>query len=321
MVAPIKEAKLPLCYRISEKPLPVGERVGVRGKPKIRLRCYKIGFIPGELMLRKTSYLLLALLLLNISSLLLYAGIGVEPTVTELSLSPGKRKSGSFMVLNDEDKVIKVKVELEDWPRGRETIDVGSWLEVEPREFELGSGEVKKVKYKIRVPEEAKGELAAMVFFGSLAPAGGGVGIRTRFGVSVYVAIKGTEVVEANIEKLDVAKYSGEDSDNYGINFGVTVGNVGNVHIRPKGKVVIEDKEGSRIKEVDIFYGLPVSPQGKRTFAAIWKRGVLPPGEYKGKATITYGDLYGLRDKISSYETLFSVNEQGEISVEGKEND
>jgi hypothetical protein len=251
----------------------------------------------------------------------LYAWIGVEPTVTELSLSPGEKETGTFTVLNDEDKVVSVKVELEDWMRREEGVEVASWLEVKPHEFELGPGEAKKVKYKIKVPQEVKGELMAMVFFGSLTPGGGGVGIKTRFGVSIYVTIKGTEAVEANIEKLDVAKYGGENSDNYGINFGVTVGNIGNVHIRPKGRVVIEDKEGSRIKEVDILHGLPVLPQGKRTFAAIWKRGVLPPGEYKGEATISYGELYGLKDKISSYETLFSVNEQGEISIKGREND
>jgi len=271
-------------------------------------------------MLRRNFYLLVGLLFLYFSSVL-YAGIGVEPTVTEISLSPGEREKGTFTVSNDGDKAIQVKVEVEDWMRRGERIEVPSWLEVKPLEFELGPGELKKVKYKIEVPGETTGELAAMVFFGSLTSAAGGVGIKTRFGVSIYVAIKGTEIVEANIEKLDVAKYGTEDSDNYGINFGVTVGNMGNVHIRPKGKVAIEAKEGSRIKDVDIFYGLPVLPQGKRTFAANWKGGVLPPGEYKGKATISYGELYGLKDKISIYETLFSVNEQGEISIEGREND
>jgi hypothetical protein len=123
------------------------------------------------------------------------------------------------------------------------------------------------------------------------------------------------------IEKFDVTKYTGEDANNYGINFGVTVENMGNVHIRPKGKVTIGDKEGNRIKEVDIFHGFPVFPRAKRTFPAIWKRGVLPPGEYKAKATINYGELYGLKDRISSYETLFSVNGQGKISIEGRRND
>jgi hypothetical protein len=270
---------------------------------------------------RKFFCISLILLFLNFRPTVLYAWIGVEPTVTELSLPPGERETGTFTVLNDEDKVIRVKVELEDWMRREEGVGVASWLEVKPIEFELAPGTAKKVKYRIDVPEEVKGELVAMVFFGSLTPAGGGVGIKTRFGVSIYVAIKGTEVVEANIEKLDVAKYGGENSDNYGISFGVTVENVGNVHIRPKGKVLVEDREGSRIKDVDIFYGFPVLAQGKRTFAAIWKGGVLSPGEYKGKATISYGELYGLKDKISSYETLFSVDEQGEISIKGRDND
>ncbi len=271
--------------------------------------------------MKKLFYISLALLFLNLSPFLVNAGIGVKPTVTELSLSAGRKKAGIFKVLNDGDKTVKVKVELEDWGRKKEEIRVDSWLKIKPREFELAPGKARRVKYKIEVPEEAEGEMVAMVFFGSLAPAGGGVGIKTRFGVSIYVAVKGTEVVEANIEKFDVTKYAGEDSDNYGINFGVTVENMGNVHIRPKGKVAIDDKEGNRIKEVDISHGFPVFPQGKRAFPAIWKRGVLRPGEYKAKATINYGELYGLKDKISSYEAFFSVNKWGEILVEGRRND
>lgn len=272
-------------------------------------------------MLRRIFYLLVALFFLNLSPFLLYAGIGVKPTVTELSLSPGKRRAGTFTVLNDGDKAVKVKVELEDWRRKEEGVEVDSWLKVKPLEFELGPGKTKKVKYKIEIPQEAEGELVAMVFFGSLAPAGGGVGIKMRFGVSIYVAIKGTEVVEANIEKLDAKNYGSESPENYGINFGVTIENMGNVHIRPKGRVTVEDEEGNRIKELEVFHGFPVFPQAKRTFPAIWKRGVLPPGEYKAKATISYGELYGLKNKISSYETLFSVNKQGEITIEGREND
>jgi len=272
-------------------------------------------------MLKRNLYLLLAVFFLNSFPFLVHAGIGVKPTVTELSLSPGKKKAGIFTVLNDGEETVKVKVELEDWRRREEEVRVDSWLKIKPREFKLAPGKVRKVKYKIKVPEEAEGEMVAMVFFGSLAPAGGGVGIKTRFGVSIYVAIKGTEVVEANIEKFDVTKYAGEDSDNYGINFGVTVENMGNVHIRPKGKVIIDDKEGNRIKEVNISHGFPVFPQAKRAFPAIWKRGVLPPGEYKAKATIYYGELYGSKDKISSYEALFSINKQGEILIEGRRND
>lgn len=272
-------------------------------------------------MLKRNLYLLPALVFLNLSPFLVYGGIGVQPTVTELNLFPGKKKAGTFTVLNDGDKAVKVKVELEDWERREEEVIVDSWLKIKPLEFELTPGKARKVKYRIEVPEEAKGEMMAMVFFSSLVPAGGGVGIKTRFGVSIYVTIKGTEVVEANIEKFDVTKYAGENSDNYGINFGVTVENMGNVHIRPKGKVTVDNKEGNRIKEVDISYGFPVFPQAKRTFPAIWKRGVLPPGEYKAKATINYGELYGLKDRISSYEALFSVNKQGEVLIEGRRND
>lgn len=272
-------------------------------------------------MPRRTLSLLLVLLSLNFSPLLLYAGIGVNPTVTEISLYPGKIRTGAFTVLNDGDKATEVKVELEDWGRKEGGVEVTSWLRIKPLKFELGPGETRKVKYKIEVPKGAKGELMAMVFFGSIVPQGGGVGIQTRFGVSIYVTIKGTEVVEASIEKLNASRYGSESSENSGINFGVTVENRGNVHVRPRGKVTVEDRDGNTVMEVDILYGFPVFPQAKRTFPAIWKGGVLPPGEYKAEATMSYGELYGLKGKICSYETLFSVNEEGEISIEGREND
>lgn len=271
-------------------------------------------------MLGRKLYFLVLLLFLHFSSTI-YAGISVKPTVTEIRLSPGKRKVGTFTVANDGDNSLHIKVEPEDWMKKEETVGVSSWLRVKPLEFELAGGDSRKVKYKIEVPQDAEGELVAMVFFGSITPAGGGLGIQTRFGVSIYVAIEGTEVVEANIEKLDATRYGGGSSDNYGINFGVTVANTGNVHIRPKGKISIENENGERVKDLDIFYGFPVFPQAKRTFPAIWRGGELPPGEYRAKVSINYGELYGLIDKICSYDTVFSVEEGGQVSIQGKDND
>lgn len=75
-------------------------------------------------MLKRNLYLLLALVFLNLSPFLVYGGIGVQPTVTELNLSPGKRKAGTFTVLNDGDKAVKVKVELEDWGEERKKLEL-----------------------------------------------------------------------------------------------------------------------------------------------------------------------------------------------------
>jgi len=266
--------------------------------------------------------LICALVIAILPSNSLFAGIGAEPTVTEISILPGGKAKGIFTVANDGDEPIQVVVQPENWPQKKEAMDVDSWLTIKPEEFKLGPQGTKKVKYKVRVPQEAEGELMSMVFFATTAPAGKAVNIRTRFGVALYVAIKGTEVLEGEILDLKINRVTAKEGREK-LDFIAVVENRGNVHFRPRGKVIIEDGEGKKLDEVEIQYGWPVSPGDKHLYDGYWEPEEILPGSYKAIAIFNYGDIYNELDKQFEKNISFQVTDKGEVvTVEkGKEND
>ena len=242
----------------------------------------------------------------------LFAGIGVEPTVVEKCVSQGGKVKGIFTVVNDGDESVQVVVQPENWPRKREAVDISSWLEIKPEEFELGPKGRKKVKYKVRVPKEAEGELMSMVFFATTAPAGRAVNIRTRFGVALYVTVKGTEVLEGEVSDLKVEKTTSEEKREK-FHFAALVENGGNVHFRPRGKVIIENGEGKKLDEVEMQYGWPVFPDNKQLYRANWQPEEILPGTYRTVAIFNYGDIYSDLDKQFEKNICFEITDKGKI--------
>lgn len=242
----------------------------------------------------------------------LIAGIGVDPTVMEISVSPGGKAKGVFTVVNDGDESVQVVVQPENWPRRKKAIDITSWLKIKPEEFKLGAKGVRKVRYKVKVPKEAEGELMSMVFFATTAPAGRAVNIRTRFGVALYVTIKGTEVLEGEISDFKVKKVKSKEEKEK-LYFTILVENRGNVHFRPRGKVIIEDGEGEKLDEVEVQYGWPVFPENRQLYRANWEPEEILPGTYKAIAIFNYGDIYSELDKQLEKDISFEVTDKGEI--------
>ena len=96
--------------------------------------------------------------------------------------------------------------------------------------------------------------------------------------------------------------------------FGVVVENIGNVHLRPKGKIVIEDRKGKEIKELELTYGWPVYPGKYRAYFGDWKGASLKSGKYKAIATVDYGDTENILKKTVSFE----VDKKGNIEMDEK---
>lgn len=245
----------------------------------------------------------------------LCAEVRVSPTITQLYLASGEEKSDFFSVYNSGGKQISVEAQAEELLKSSEdskSIDINAWLEVEPEKFDIGPGETKSIKYNVKIPKGQRGELRGQIFFATDTDFAGGIGIKNRFGVAVYVAIKGTEVVKAKIAEVAVSKATSkeaikdEGADNKNIKFSVIVQNKGNVHIRPKGKLLVKNREGSIVKELILPYGYPIMPNAGHAYDVIWEETGLVKGKYKIIASIQYGDIYQLN---KNYETqaFFSV--------------
>ena len=225
------------------------------------------------------------------------AGIGVQPTITELRVAPGGAKTGSFRVANSSEEPAAVKVEIEDWLKfrtGESPIDVEAWLFMDETEFELEPNEVRSIGYQIIAPPDIEGELIAMVFFSSQVPGGGTVSITGRFGVALYAGIEGTEVIDADVADLNVS----------GSSLGVVIENKGNVHLRPYGRVIIRDLEGNFVHEGKIPYSAVIFAGKKHAYPMNLDMEGFSSGNYEVEAIFDTGTIY---EKSKTFKKTISI--------------
>jgi len=244
----------------------------------------------------------------------------ISPNRVGLTLPAGEDHAGIFTVGNPGDTPVKIKVSVQDWSSeqyGRVvTKEEGSslsWIKFDPLEVELEPHQSATVNYDITLPDDAKGEYIAMVFFSNIPePSEAAISVISRIGNSLYVIIEGTEVVEAEIGDVSIKSAQPLKVD-------VTVENSGNVHIRPKGKMIIRRKglflSQKDKKPIEISFnkgGFPVLPAREYVYTVKSKE-TLKPGKYSLELDLEYGDGSYLKKIIE-----FKTDKKGGAQVTGK---
>jgi len=258
----------------------------------------------------RCSLLLLATIW-TIASLRSAYAFSVSPARVEISLSAGGNYEGSFTVTNTEEEPILLGVTLEDRSvgtsepgRGRAALE---WLEISPKALEMLPGETETVKYVINVPEASQGEcLARISFTKTPAPGNAMIGVQSVMSFSIYVIIEGTESIMGDISRLYIFNTDP-------LELRVTMKNTGNIHIRPKGKVVLvkEDWFWKRAEEELVLplnkYEFPIYPFSERTLKIKSKEKLLP-GKYKAIMNMEFGPM------VIQKEFSFTVHGDGKAS-------
>ncbi|MDP2913289.1 MAG: hypothetical protein Q8N91_04705 [Candidatus Omnitrophota bacterium] len=260
-----------------------------------------------KLMLKKLGVIFVILSAFLIAGEV-YAGVGVSPTITEITVPANRVTKGVFTVVNSENETLRVTVEPEDWLKlrtGVSGIPLEKWLTIKPMEFDIEPQGVKKVEYAISPPRGYEGELIAMIFFASAVPTEGAFEITSRFGVSIYASVEGTITLACNLDNIKVNK------TDKGVIFSFDLENQGNTHIRPTGDIVITGEDGRKYV-TNIERGFPVYPGSKLNYAVKWKNENPSPGRYDAHITLDYGKIYN-EDKKLEKEVSFTVAEDGSV--------
>ena len=225
------------------------------------------------------------------------AGLSVSPPRTVLQGKPNKTLTGYFTLTNDGEHPLQVRVEPEDWAEGiRGGRGPVPWLRVRPTELMLGPGKLSRVKFTVRIPKDARGELRAQVFFTTReapdASAGdGAVSLRSRLGTIIYVAIESTERIEGDITKVQAFYAPSTQGVKRPDRLEVVMGihNRGNAHIVPEGHVDIRNDKGEIVEAVPLQSGWGLLPNEEDTSRAIGNGVHLQPGRYTLELTIFIG--------------------------------
>jgi hypothetical protein len=219
------------------------------------------------------------------------ASLAVSPSRIVLSVKASKSASGFYTVENRGQEPLSVIVEPEDWTHGaggaRGTV---KWLTVRPREFTLSPGQSRKVKYFVRVPKDAHGELRTQVFF-TMKTVSGSSSIQSRLGTIIYVGVSGTERIEAAFTAVE-AIYSPSTpgiSAPDRMDILLRIHNLSNAHIVPEGTVRIMDERQELVATIPLPPGWGLLPNEEDAYHAISQNVHVAPGRYTMEVSIFCG--------------------------------
>lgn len=244
-------------------------------------------------MRRIARWLMVAALAALVGSPGAQAGVTVSPARVVLRGKPSATLTGFFTVENPGQEPVDVTVEPEDWatglhgPRGRPT----GWLTVKPSRVRLKPGRGARIKFVVKIPKGASGELRSQVFFAAQIGTDSSMPLRSRLGSIVYVGIEDTERIAGQIRDLQ-AFYTASTPDVRRpdrLEVVLRIHNEGNAHIIPEGDVVVRDEAGVSRARVTFPEGWGLLPNQDDLYRAIGHGIHLPPGRYRLEATVRCG--------------------------------
>jgi len=226
------------------------------------------------------------------------AGLRIAPSRIVLQGKPGQSLSGVYTLENTGDAPVDIMVEPEDWSGGIQGAR-GSvpWFRIKPTSLTVRPGKTARVKFSVRIPKDASGEIRTQVFFTTVQGVSeeGAVPLRSRQGVVVYVGIEGTQQLDAAIEGVKVfyaASTPGVSAPDR-LELVFQVHNRSNTHIVPDGHVVVRNAEGNVVARLKVQSGWGLVPNEQDTYRAIGSGVHLQPGPVTIELTLTYGSDFG----------------------------
>lgn len=227
-------------------------------------------------------------------------GLAISPLVFEITGNPGEIIENQIKITNHSESQTEITITIEDIapsdeaghvivePAETETYSVARWVETSHQKFVLASGESQWVTFKITVPEnvEPGGHYGSIVAAGSVIAGNQPTGafLIPRVGALLLLSVPGEVEEKLEIRSFEAPKYS-----EFGpIDFGIRFENMGTVHAKPRGQIIITNWLGQKVAEVP-FPEKNILPGAVRKIDAVWQQKWLWAGKYTATITGSYG--------------------------------
>lgn len=270
---------------------------------------------------KKSFDILLIILSVTFSLVQGQANFTVTPQLVELELVPGGKKTFKVLLVNEGDKDTNrfriVTADVFETEAGNyKVIDKGTskfscadWIKPDSMEITLGPKQGKEIPFEIKAPPKVSGGRYASIVFTLIpkvtpfGPDEAGVGITLHFRIPVQlevtiksgltprpknVVINGIEIIPAQEDR----EYSLllKNAAKNALVVKTTVENRGEMHIKAKGRLLLTDRKGKRLREFPLGAGRGmVLPQTKVKFVSVIKRPLA--GNYVAEAILNYGGV------------------------------
>ncbi len=237
-------------------------------------------------------------------------GIKISPVVLEELVEPGQSFSRQLKISNESETSRTFFAYLRDFnaegesgqarllPPGTERgYTIASWIDITNEGIEFGPGEERIINYVIRVPEDiGPGGYRGAILMGTEPPRlqvdsedkGAGMSIAQQTASLILLQVKGDVDEEASIREFN----SDEDyySTPFNVDFLIRIENTGNVHVKPRGAIKIDNMFGKEVAVLRVNEkGGNILPGSVRKFSDIRWEGKNAIGKYTATLGLSYG--------------------------------
>ncbi|MDZ7744653.1 MAG: DUF916 domain-containing protein [Candidatus Saccharibacteria bacterium] len=227
--------------------------------------------------------------------------LSISPPLFELSANPGDTVTNTIKVSNLSDEPQTVLVDRRNFTAlGEEggvdlteddtSYSLASWVEVDAGQTTIPARGSQEFDFTVSVPANAEpgGHFGSLVFKTDPTPleegqAGASVG--QEIGSLLLVRVAGDIR-----EQLDVASFESEFGfyDNGPVTLETRIENSGNVHVKPRGTITINDMLGNEVASVALDER-NVLPDSIRKIDTAWEDSGLRFGRYTANLSLVYG--------------------------------
>lgn len=224
--------------------------------------------------------------------------INVWPSRVDISVVPGESRTGVISVDNKGKEKTQVLCYITDvgmdrygellFPEGGTlATSCESWFLVNPENFFLSQGTNQKIRYTLKVPDNASGTYLASIFFHTKPQDGAkssGSRLSVRVGTLFVINITGTGHKDGELISLSLNKAVKANTAQVELGFL----NKGNILIRPRGTVEIKTVDGWMVDKLVLNEdNQAVLPNSERIFRIPLAN--IKPGNYNLFAMVDYG--------------------------------
>lgn len=237
--------------------------------------------------------------------------LSVTPPLFQLSVSPGDEWQSAIKVVNPNSYPLTVHAEVFNFEATGESgygafipIDTSTtskdtlaqWIAIDSAPQSIPAEKSQDISFIVHVPKDASpgGHYAAILI--STEPSGGTKGqtVQTIQSVTSLFFLR----VEGDvIERGDIREFRALDSvvNTPDVTLSLRFENKGNVHLQPKGDIIITNMWGTERGRIPVNYKSSfgnVLPQSIRDFTFSWKSDfrVSDIGRYTARTTLAYGE-------------------------------
>jgi hypothetical protein len=252
----------------------------------------------------------------------------ISPPKIELLANPGQKVEDEIKLFNETDSELTIYTSTANFiaKEGEEGVpkfltpeekegDLADWIEIEEGPITILPLEQKVIPITINIPTWADpGGHYAGIFFGTQSPGekeGTVVGVTGKLGGLILLRVSGDIEEEGKLVSFDL-KDSKTFYEHLPIDFVIVFENLGNVHLKPQGEILIKNLLGRTsdivdINKPEIGTGKNVLPESVRRFESSWIKSsfeIFPQGfleklkfekdnfafgRYKGDLILEYG--------------------------------